>query len=275
MQFSLTKIIFTLAILLATNLTNAHQTSIKPTSIKPTPIKPTAIKPTAINKNYQLTVNQIADNVFQHISYKEIENYGMVPSNGLIVTKGTNAYIIDTPWTQADTKKLLAWIEKHGLTAISSISTHFHDDRAGGIPYLNSASIDTYASKLTNELLISKNKQAAKYNLLNSKSKFDTEGAIEVFYPGAGHSRDNIVIWLPEHKLLFGGCFVKSLNSKTLGYTGDADITQWPTSMQKLINKYPTAKQVIPGHGKTGDNKLLTHTQKLALKVSAKTKLEK
>lgn len=270
MRFSHTKIIFILAILLATNGANAHQTS-----IKPAPIKPAPIRPTTINKNYQLTINQIADNVFQHISYKEIENYGMVPSNGLIVTKGTNAYIIDTPWTQTDTKKLLAWIEKQGLTAISSISTHFHDDRAGGIPYLNSASIDTYASKLTNELLISKNKQAAKYNLLSSKSKFNTEGTIEVFYPGAGHSRDNIVIWLPEHELLFGGCFVKSLNSKTLGYTGDADITQWPTSMQKLINKYPTAKQVIPGHGKTGDNKLLTHTQKLALKVSAITKREK
>jgi glyoxylase-like metal-dependent hydrolase (beta-lactamase superfamily II) len=82
-------------------------------------------------------------------------------------------------------------------------------------------------------------------------------------------------VWLPEHELLFGGCFVKSLNSKTLGFTGDADIAQWPTSMQKLIDKYPTVKQVVPGHGNIGDGKLLTHSKALALKVSTEKRLEK
>ena len=66
MRFSHTEIIFILAILLATNGANAHQTS-----IKPAPVKPAPIKPTAINKNYQLTINQIADNVFQHFLIKK------------------------------------------------------------------------------------------------------------------------------------------------------------------------------------------------------------
>ena len=227
----------------------------------------------------QLTITPIATNVFQHVSYKEVENYGMVPANGLIVVQGKNAYIIDTPWTDADTKALVAWIASQGFTLKSSISTHFHDDRAGGISYLNNIAIDTYASEATNQLLTADSKQAAKYHLLSSDNKAEkqtvAEGAIEVFYPGPGHSSDNIVVWLPEHKFLFGGCFVKSLNSKSLGYTGDADIEKWPHSMQKLINNYPTVKQVLPGHGKIGNTELLTHTQTLAVKANVDNKSAK
>jgi glyoxylase-like metal-dependent hydrolase (beta-lactamase superfamily II) len=249
--------IFTLCLLLTLNLAKAYQLSVNANS--------------SIDDKYQLSISQIADNVYQHISYKKFQSFGIVPASGLIVLDGKNAHIIDTPWTEADTEKLVVWIKSQGLTPKSSISTHFHDDRAGGIPYLNKLSIDTYASKLTNHLLTNKNKQAAKHDLMmdnNAEGKLAlANGAIEVFYPGAGHSRDNIVVWLPEHELLFGGCFVKSLSSKTLGYTGDADIAQWPVSMQKLINKYPTVKQVVPGHGEIGDNKLLIHSKTLALKV--------
>ncbi len=265
MHIRRTAVIFTMAILLATNLATAHQTPVKPTS--------------AIDNKYQLTINQIANNVFLHVSYKNVKNYGMVAANGLIITKGKHAYIIDTPWTQVDTEKLVTWIKAQGLTPVSSISTHFHADRASGIPYLNKVSIDTYASEFTNQLLETHNKQAAKHHLLSSGNQLEkqivAEGTVEIFYPGAGHSPDNIVVWLPEHKLLFGGCFVKSLNSKSLGYIGDADITKWPTSLQRLIDMYPKVKQVVPGHGKIGDSKLLTHTQALAINARGKVNLDK
>lgn len=250
-------------LMLVTNLARSHQEAVKQIS----------------QQKYQLEIKPLATNLFQHISYKKIKNYGMVPASGLIVVNGKNAHIIDTPWTEADTEKLVIWIKARGLTPKSSISTHSHVDRAGGIPYLNKSSINTYATKLTNQLLTKKNKQAAKHHLLlvnNSVNKpIFANGTVEVFYPGAGHSSDNIVVWLPEHELLFGGCFVKNLKSKTLGYTGDANITQWPISMQKLINKYPNVKKVVPGHGEIGDSELLIYTQALALKVAADMKLKK
>tara|TARA_R110000787_G_scaffold66948_11_gene150147 strand:+ start:124 stop:960 length:837 start_codon:yes stop_codon:yes gene_type:complete len=230
-------------------------------------------------QKYQMTITQLAENVYQHVSYKHVNNYGMVPASGLIVLDGKNAHIIDTPWTQADTKRLLAWLMAQGLTAKSSISTHFHDDRASGIFYLNKLSIDTYASKLTNQLLENDKKTAAKHDLLLNDGQVHKQtlvnGTIEVFYPGAGHSPDNIVVWLPEHQLLFGGCFVKSLHSKTLGYTGDADIAQWPASMQNLMNKYSSAKLVVPGHGKIGDISLLAHTLALSIKANKDIALSK
>ena len=89
-----------------------------------------------------------------------------------------------------------------------------------------------------------------------------------MFYPGAGHTLDNVVVWLPKANILFGGCFIRSLDSKSLGYTGEADIGQWPSSVDALLAKYPDAKLVVPGHGAIGDLALLRHTKALALAAS-------
>lgn len=86
---------------------------------------------------------------------------------------------------------------------------------------------------------------------------------IEVFYPGEGHSPDNIVVWLPEYKVLFGGCLVKELDSKGLGNTTDANLEQWPISINKVLEKYPDAEVVIPGHGNWGGIELIEHTLEL------------
>jgi metallo-beta-lactamase class B len=36
---------------------------------------------------------------------------------------------------------------------------------------------------------------------------------LQAYYPGAGHTRDNIVVWVPQDKVLFGGCLIKSLEA--------------------------------------------------------------
>ncbi len=87
---------------------------------------------------------------------------------------------------------------------------------------------------------------------------------MEIFYPGPGHTIDNVVVWLPALNILFGGCFVKSLHSKSLGYVKEASINQWSQSIDTLIARYPSTKLVIPGHGMEGGQELLVHTHRLA-----------
>jgi len=38
--------------------------------------------------------------------------------------------------------------------------------------------------------------------------------------------------------------------------------------MQNLLNKYPSAKLVVPGHGKIGTINLLNHTLTLAVEIN-------
>lgn len=155
------------------------------------------------------------------------------------------------------------------LTVKSSVVTHFHEDASGGMSLLNELNIKTYATELTNTLLSENEKEPS--NHVITKNTFElVPDSIEVFYPGAGHSQDNIVVWLPQSNMLFGGCFIKSLGSKSLGYTGDASIPDWPKSISNVINKYPNIKTVVPGHGKVGNKALLHHTAQMTLKKSNK-----
>lgn len=213
----------------------------------------------------ELEIKKIEEGVYWYTAYENIEGWGLVGSNGLVVLDNKDAYLIDTPISAKDTEVLVQWIDAQGFTAKASISTHFHSDSSGGIAYLNSKSIPTYASKLTNELLKNKGEEQATHSF--DKNPFWLlKNKIEIFYPGAGHTPDNLVVWMPQQKMLFGGCFVKP---EGLGNLGDAVIAAWPASAEKLIKRYRKAKLVVPGHGAVGDASLLQKTKEQALKAIA------
>lgn len=170
-----------------------------------------------------LKITELTSNVYLHKSFHKTESYGVVASNGLVVIEKHQAFIIDTPWSINDTEQLANWIKQQGYELAGSISTHSHDDTTAGIKWLNEHSVPTYASKLTNSLL-KKSGKALASNTFTGNDAILENGLIEVFYPGGGHTIDNIVVWLPTHNTLFGGCFVRTLKTQSLGYTGEADI---------------------------------------------------
>lgn len=210
-----------------------------------------------------LTIEEIQQGIYLHTSYNHVDGFGLVSANGLIVVDDGNAFIVDTPWSERDTEKLVAWIAGKNYELLGTISTHSHEDRTAGIQWLNAHSIPTYASALTNELLKREGKPLTQ-NAFESAVFPLADGLIEAYYPGAGHAVDNIVIWIPKAKVLFGGCLVRERDTDGLGYTGEADIPQWSHSVENVLHRYPEARLVVPGHGSIGDIQLLEHTQKLA-----------
>ena len=85
----------------------------------------------------------------------------------------------------------------------------------------------------------------------------------EAFYPGPGHAADNIVLHFPA--LLYGGCLVKSLEAKDLGFTGDANPQAWPDAIRKVRDRYGELL-VVPGHGPVDHTgKAYQHTLDLLL----------
>lgn len=210
----------------------------------------------------ELSVKEIDKGVFLHKSYQHVDGFGLVSSNGLVVIDNNKAFIIDTPWSEQDTVRLVKWIEDKNIEVIASISTHWHADRTAGVKWLNSRAIITYASALTYDLLKANNKVLTLESFAEQKFVL-AENLLEAYYPGGGHTIDNIVIWLPNSNILFGGCLIRGITSKSLGYTAEADIKNWKSSVERLRLNYPAVELVVPGHGNPGGINLLTHTQNL------------
>ena len=46
------------------------------------------------------------------------------------------------------------------------------------------------------------------------------------------------------------------------GNVADADLAEWPTSVERIQKHYPEAEVVIPGHGLPGGLDLLQHSER-------------
>lgn len=214
-------------------------------------------------------LKKLTQGVWRHITYMEMEKYGRVPANGLLVIDGKKAVMIDTPWTGEQTTLLIDWLEKNKKVRLESvIPTHWHVDCMGGLELAHKRGAKSYALDKTIERA-KKEKLPVPGN--GFKDKFTLKcgaTALELFYPGGGHTIDNIVVWLPEKQILFGGCAVKTSNSKTLGNLNDAVLKEWPGTVNALLKRYPNARWVVPGHGKPGGMDYLKHTMKLLNSLS-------
>ena len=214
-------------------------------------------------------------------------------SNSLVIkfTKGKYLFI-DTPITNEATEKLVNWFAERDSVKmkITAINTHFHNDRLGGNGYLTKIGSVIYGSDLTVKLLKErglgigmldsyKDPTMKKYydywqnTKLTPPNKifslkdglvltFDND-TLEVYYPGPGHTPDNVVVYYPEKKILFGGCIIKSMAANSKGFIGDADLGNWYSSVNNILIKYPDAVLVIPGHGPEGGKELISHTMEI------------
>lgn len=165
----------------------------------------------------------------------------------LITKKGV--VLFDVPWQKTQYQSLMDTIEKrHHLPVIAVFATHSHADRAGDLSFYNAKGIKTYATAKTNELLKKEGKATSSEIIKIGKPYHIGGEKFTVDFLGEGHTVDNVVVWFPKYHILDGGCLVKSRVAADLGYTGEANIKQWPKTMTKLKTKYTEAEMIIPGH---------------------------
>jgi metallo-beta-lactamase class B len=212
-----------------------------------------------------LEMIRISQNAYIHISYSNLPGYGRVPANGLVYTDKHSAFLFDTPWNESLTVELVTYMEERmGLKLKGFVPNHWHEDCMGGLGYLKSRNIRSYANELTFTIAGEKGLPVPDRGFRDSLTLEIGGKYIHCYFPGAAHSTDNIVVWIPSEKILFPGCIIKSIDSQNLGNTADGDLSEYPKTVEWIIRKFGDAVTVIPGHGSCGGPELLTHTLSLA-----------
>lgn len=217
-----------------------------------------------VSAQEKLRIIPIAEDLYVYTTW---ELYGdkPYPSNSMYLVTSEGVILFDTPWDSTQYQPLLDSIQKkHNSKVIMCIATHYHDDRTGGFSYYRKKGIKTCSSKLTAQLCRENNKEEAEFRFTSDSSMyyFD-EKPFLVYYPGEGHTKDNIVIWFDKQKVLYGGCLVKSTEAPDLGNIADANLSKYPVTIKRLMKMFPNRSIVIPGHLGWSDKGSLEHTLKL------------
>ena len=224
---------------------------------------PKEFKPIEIYHSEDLIIIQISENAFLHTSFKQTNDFGNVPCNGMIVRNSNEVVIFDTPTNNKSAEDLINFIKEKLHCKINAIiPTHFHDDCLGGLASFHSNKIPSFANTTTIELSKANKMVVPKKGFKDSLKLSLGNTYVIVKYFGQGHTKDNVVGYFPKENILFGGCLIKELQA-TKGYLGDANVREWSTTVEKVKQQYPNVKIVIPGHGEIGGKELLDYTIKL------------
>jgi metallo-beta-lactamase class B len=207
--------------------------------------------PRMLDIGSDVSVARLASRVWVHTTVANLSGT-LMPANGLLVERERDAVLIDTGWTPRQTAALMSWTAARGKPIALALVTHFHGDRLGGMSALEAASIPVSGNPLTVGLAMEHGYDPPDplVGVDAAPQRFADVG--EAFFPGAGHTRDNLTFALAEYGIVFGGCLVRTIAAPTLGNLDDAVLADWYASLRAVQTRYRSATIVVPGHGKIG-----------------------
>ena len=218
----------------------------------------------------KLKITHLTGDFYIYATYNTYEE-SKVPANGMYLITNKGVVLFDTPWDTTQFQPLLDSIKlKHNKNVIVCFATHWHSDRTAGLQYYKKQKIKTYTTVFTDELSKKNNKKRAEF-LISKDTIFNIgQYSFETYYPGQGHTADNIVIWFSKEKILYGGCLIKGAEAENLGYLGDANVAEYETTLINVKKKCPDPKFIIVSHHDWTNINSLKHSIKLARKFGKK-----
>ena len=218
------------------------------------------------------------------------------PNSGVIIG---DQYILvsDATATPAMARDLIAKIRTVSDKPIKYVLlTHYHAVRVlGASAYFAEGASEIIASQGTYELIVERGAQDMKSEMerfprlfrgadsipgltwptlvigggdpftgeLPGKLTVDLGGVkVQSWSPGAGHTRGDTIAWVEEEKVLFSGDLVEY---EAGVYTGDAQLAEWPATLEAL--RALGAEAIVPGRGEAMKgaadvNKALDYTKR-------------
>ena len=197
------------------------------------------------------------------------------PNSGVII--GDQFIMVsDATATPAMAQDLIAKIRSVSQKPIKYVLlTHYHAVRVlGASAYRAEGATEVIASQGTLELIIERGKEDMQSEmerfprlfrgaegvpgltwptLVVGDGKPGRQGSltvdlggvkVQIWHPGAGHTRGDTIAWVESEKVLFSGDLVEY---EAGVYTGDAQLEEWPATLEAL--RALKAEAIVPGRG--------------------------
>jgi glyoxylase-like metal-dependent hydrolase (beta-lactamase superfamily II) len=220
-----------------------------------------------------MQVKQVAPNSYYVQGLAELgssANQNFISNAGFVITPA-GVVVIDALGSPELARRLIAQIRKITDKPLKTvIVTHYHADHVYGLQVFKEAGARIVAHEASGEYL---NSDTARLRLDASRQELfpwvdestkllppdePIKGAkklvvggvdFELIPVGPSHTPDDLVVWLPQSKVLFAGDLVFR---NRIPFVGQADSRQWIESLNTLL-KFP-AKVMVPGHGPASTN---------------------
>ncbi|HAS47509.1 MAG TPA: hypothetical protein DCS93_43940 [Microscillaceae bacterium] len=181
-------------------------------------------------------------------------------NNGLVYISGKEALIVSTPDSDTETQHLIDWVKNEKRAKIVGyVIDRWHPDAMEGLDVVHKNGIKTYAYELTRQIAKDKKLPIPKVGFKEKLTLLVGGQKVICHYLGAAHTRDGIVVWVLDEKVLFGGNEIRNKGG-WLGNIADANLNEWSNTARRVKQHYGQAKFVIPGHGKHGGAELIDYT---------------
>jgi len=197
------------------------------------------------------------------------------PNSGVIIGD-TYILVSDATATPLMAQDLIARIREVSNKPIKYVLlTHYHAVRVlGASAYLAEGATEIIASKGTHDLIVERGAEDMQSEMdrfprlfrgadsvpgltwptmvigdgkpgRQGSLRIDLGGIkVDIWHPGAGHTRGDTIAWVEEEKVLFSGDLVEYQAGV---YTGDAHLAEWPVTLEAL--RALQAEAIVPGRG--------------------------
>jgi glyoxylase-like metal-dependent hydrolase (beta-lactamase superfamily II) len=205
----------------------------------------------AIGCSHGVTLRPIAPGVWLHVTTRD--GFG---ANGLLVEGDHASILVDSGYRDADAAHLLAFAARRHRPVAALIVSHAHDDRIGGAGLIQRRGVPVYGLARTIAHARERHQTIPDRAVRDGDTVSVGGLSVTVGFVGPGHSDDNLIVWVPSARVLFGGCLVKSAVATDLGNVAEPDLVAWSRAIATLRTRFPDALEVVPGHGPLGGDAL-------------------
>ncbi|MEP6770072.1 MAG: MBL fold metallo-hydrolase [Acidobacteriota bacterium] len=216
-----------------------------------------------------LTVQKLAEGVWM-AEAEQGANVGwfLVSDEVVVVDSGNDA---------ATARAVLGKIaETAGKPVKFVVVTHAHGDHAGGVPVFAAAGAQIVChenSAASIAFLLSGGKPGSSLGVLGVSDRlvyFGGSRRAAVYFLGVGHTNGDLIVLLPEEKILFSGDLVVNGRLPYL-QSADSDLHGWEQILTRLATL--DVEKIVPGHGKVGTRQSVGDSLAYLRKINELSKL--